>query len=392
MWDVTRASTLPARLYRDPAVFELEKERIFGRTWQLVARSDEVARVGDVLPATIVDEPIVIAHGLDGKLRGFYNVCRHRAGQVCLSRGNRKTLQCRYHGWTYGLDGQLRVAPEMEETEGFDTSDFALRPIRVERWGPFVFANLDLHARPLVEVMGAIPAEVAAAGYDVDSMALVERREYVVECNWKVYVDNYLEGYHIPIAHPGLFRELDYDAYRVETFRFYSRQHAPIRELKEGQELGRDRRYLRSASGEDSSLYYWLFPNTMFNIYPDNLSSNVIVPLGPERTLTIFEWFFAQPGTGAGWESMQQTIAFSDEIQREDIAVCEQVQRGLRSRSYEAGRFSAKREQGVFHFQTLVREFLDAGSSPADGGVADPPRTAESPAPAPRHEGRRERG
>ncbi|MDQ3871371.1 MAG: Rieske 2Fe-2S domain-containing protein, partial [Chloroflexota bacterium] len=360
MLDVARASTLPARLYRDPAVLELEKDRIFGRTWQLVARADELARVGDVLPATIVDEPIVITHDLDGNLRAFYNVCRHRAGQVCLGPGNRKSLQCRYHGWTYGLDGQLRAAPEMEETEDFDTSDFALRPVRVERWGPFVFANLDPDAPPLLNVMGAIPAEVAAAGYDVQSMARVERREYLVECNWKVYVDNYLEGYHIPIAHPGLFRELDYDAYRVETFRFYSRQHAPIRELKDGQELGRDRRYVRSGSGEDRSLYYWLFPNTMFNIYPDNLSSNVILPLGPERTLTIFEWFFAQPGTGAGWESMQQTIAFSDEIQREDIEVCEQVQRGLRSRSYEPGRFSAKREQGVFHFQALVREFLDS--------------------------------
>ncbi len=388
MPDVARASTLPAHLYRDPAVFELEKERIFGRTWQLVARSDELARVGDVVPATVVDEPIVITHGLDGELRGFYNVCRHRAGQVCLSRGNRKSLQCRYHGWTYGLDGELRAAPEMEGTEGFETSDFALRPIRVERWGPFVFANLDLGAPPLSEVMGAIPAEVAVAGYDVEAMVRVERREYLVECNWKVYVDNYLEGYHIPIAHPGLYRELDYDAYRVETFRFYSRQHAPIRQLKEGQELGRDRRYLRSESGEGSSLYYWLFPNTMFNIYPDNLSSNVILPLAPERTLTIFEWFFAQPGTGAGWESMQQTIAFSDEIQREDIELCEQVQRGLRSRSYEAGRFSAKREQGVFHFQTLVREFLDSEAWPEVGVAPALADGAEGAAPSVRAEGR----
>jgi choline monooxygenase len=189
-------------------------------------------------------------------------------------------------------------------------------------------------------------------------MRLVERREYVIECNWKVYIDNYLEGYHLPIAHPGLFRELDYDAYRVETFRWYSKQHAPIRELKPGEELGRDRRYMRSPDGEEDALYYWLFPNTMFNIYQDNLSSNVVLPLGPERTLTIFEWFFAEPGTGEGWESMQQTIAFSDEIQQEDIVLCEQVQRGLRSRAYDTGRFSARRENGVHHFQSLVREAL----------------------------------
>ncbi len=207
--------------------------------------------------------------------------------------------------------------------------------MRVETWGPFVFVNLSDDAPPLAEVMGAIPAEVERSGYDVDRMRLVERRDYVIECNWKVYVDNYLEGYHLPIAHPQLYKELDYDSYRVEEFRYYSKQHAPIRELKPGEEIGVDRRYLRQPGAEDSALYYWLFPNTMFNIYQDNMSSNVILPLGPDRTLTIFEWFFAEPGSGPGWESMQQTIAFSDEIQQEDIVICEQVQRGLRSRAYD---------------------------------------------------------
>ncbi|HYI23018.1 MAG TPA: SRPBCC family protein [Candidatus Limnocylindrales bacterium] len=353
------ASTLPARFYLEPSIFELERERIFGRTWQLVARLDDLARPGDFVPATILDEPIVITHGTDGELRGFYNVCRHRAGQVALSKGNRKSLQCRYHGWTYGLDGALRAAPEMDDTENFDKADFGLLPVRVDRWGPFVFANLDPDAAPLREQMGNIPAEVARAGYDVEHMRLIERREYLIECNWKVYVDNYLEGYHLPIAHPDLFKELDYDSYRVETFRYYSKQHAPIRELKEGEELGRDRRYVRMADGEGEALYYWLFPNTMFNIYQDNMSSNVILPVGVDRTLTIFEWFFAEPGSGPGWESMQQTISFSDQIQQEDIVLCEQVQRGLRSRAYDSGRFSARRENGVFHFQQLVREFLD---------------------------------
>lgn len=359
---LARASTLASSHYLDPMILEREKDLVFGRTWQLVARTDELQRVGDFVPVTVLDEPIVITHGRDGELRGFYNVCRHRAGQVALTRGNRKSLQCRYHGWTYGLDGSLRACPEMEETEEFRKEDFGLLPVRVDRWGPFVFVCLSADAPPLLEVLGAIPAEVASAGYDVDHMRLVERREYLIECNWKVYVDNYLEGYHLPIAHPQLFRELDYDAYRVEEFRYYSKQHAPIRELRPGEEIGVDRRYLRQPGSEDSALYYWLFPNTMFNIYQDNMSSNVILPLGVDRTLTIFEWFFADPGTGPGWESMQQTIAFSDEIQQEDIVICEQVQRGLRSRSYDTGRFSAKRENGVYHFQNLVREFLGEGS------------------------------
>jgi choline monooxygenase len=358
---LARAATLPSRYYLDAGILELEKQRIFGGTWQLVARAEELSRVGDFVPVTVLDEPVVITHGLDGELKAFYNVCRHRAGQVALTRGNRKSLQCRYHGWTYGLDGCLRAAPEMEETEGFAKEDFGLVPVKVDRWGPFVFVNLstDADTPPLAEVMGAIPGEVARAGYDVDRMRLVERREYVVESNWKVYVDNYLEGYHLPIAHPQLYKELDYDSYRVEEFRYYSKQHAPIRELKPGEEIGVDRRYLRQPGAEGSALYYWLFPNTMFNIYQDNMSSNVILPLGVDRTLTIFEWYFADPGTGAGWESMQQTIAFSDEIQQEDIVICEQVQRGLRSRAYDSGRFSAKRENGVYHFQNLVREFLE---------------------------------
>jgi choline monooxygenase len=356
--DISRAATLTATDYLDPSLFEREKDRIFGRTWQLVGRLGDLERPGDFVPVTILDEPIVLLRDLEGRLRGFYNVCRHRAGQVALTRGNRKSLQCQYHGWTYGLDGALRAAPEMDDADEFSKADFGLKPVRVESWGPFVFVNLDPEAPPLLEVMGAIPAEVAGAGYDIGRMGLVERRDYVVECNWKVYVDNYLEGYHIPIAHPALFKELDYDAYSVETFGHYSKQLAPVRELKAGEEHGRDRRFVCSPDGEGEALYYWVFPNVMFNIYPDNMSMNLVLPLGVDRTLTIFEWCFAQPGTGEGWESMQQAIAFSDQIQQEDIVLCEQVERGLRSRSHQAGRLSPRRENGVYHFQSLVREYL----------------------------------
>ena len=357
--DVARASTLPSISYLDPGILEQETERIFYRTWQLVAHMSELARVGNFKTAGILDEPILLTHAQDGKVRGFYNVCRHRAAQVVTTRGNRKSLQCGYDGWVYGLDGKLQAAREMEGTEDFDKADFGLVPIRVDTLGPFVFANLDPNASPLAEWIGAVPSEIQSAGYEMSNMRRVERRDYDIACNWKVYVDNYLEGYHLPIAHPGLFKELEYDNYRVETFRYYSKQHAPIRELKPGEVPGRDRRYIRMPGAEDNALYYWIFPNTMLNIYQDNISTNVILPMGVDRTLTIFEWFFAEPGTGAGWESMQQTIAFSDEIQQEDIAVCEQVQKGLRSRSYSRGRFSALRENGVHHFQSLVTEFLE---------------------------------
>jgi len=241
--------------------------------------------------------------------------------------------------------------------ENWQKSEVCLQSVRVFEWGPFIFVNLDADAPDFMDVYGAIDAEIKSKGIDIGAMRALERRDYEIPCNWKVYVDNYLEGYHVPIAHPGLFRELDYDQYRVDTFRYYSSQYAPIREAKEDEIQGRDRRYVRTEA-EAEALYYWIFPNVMLNIYPDNMSINIILPIDQTHTLTIFEWYFEEPGTGEGWESMQQTIAFSDEIQDEDITIVEAVQRNLRSRVYDRGRYSASRENGVHHFHSLLHEFL----------------------------------
>ena len=355
--DLSRAATLPSRWYTDPQFLDLEKERIFWKTWQPVGRLDMVLRPGDFFSCEVTGEPLVVTRGLDNQLRAFSNVCRHRAGPVAVGKGNRKSLQCKYHGWTYGLDGRLLNAPEFEGVSDWDRQQVCLPEVKVEAWGPFVFVNLDPETRPLMHYYGEIAEQIKAKGFSIEQMRAFERRDYIVQCNWKVYVDNYLEGYHVPIAHPGLFRELDYDQYKVETFRYYSTQYAPIRPAKAGEVQGRDRRYVRTEA-EAEALYYWVFPNVMLNIYPDNLSINIILPINHQQTLTIFEWYFMEPGTGEGWESMQQTIAFSDEIQQEDIEICEAVQKGLQSRTYDQGRFSVKRENGVHHFQMLLHEFL----------------------------------
>lgn len=353
--DLAYAETMPARWYTDPAILELEKQRIFYRTWQPVCRLDLVRRPGDFYACELVGQPLVISRGIDGQLRGFYNVCLHRAGPVALGQGNRKSLQCRYHGWTYDLTGRLLNAPEFEGVRNWTKDDMCLRQVQVAEWGLWVWVNLDPQAGPITDLYGPIGDEIASKGFDLSQMSLIERRDYLIDCNWKVYVDNYLEGYHLPMAHPALFRELDYDQYQVETFRYYSKQHAPIRPVREGEV--RDRRYVRT-EGEAEALYYWIFPNVMLNVYLDNTSINIILPIDHEHTLTIFEWYFQQPGTGEGWDSMQTIIAFSDQIQQEDIEICHNVQKGLKSNVYDRGRFSVLRENGVHHFQSLVHEFL----------------------------------
>ncbi len=345
--DLARAATIPSRWYLDPRMLELEREKIFGRTWQPVGFAQHVAEPGSFLAAEIAGEPIVVTRARDGVLRAFSNVCRHRASVIADGHGSAASLRCPYHGWTYALDGRLLASPEFEGVLDWDKSAVCLPQFQVEAWGAYVFVNQDPSAPPLAEVFGAIPEGAAKLGCPVDKLEFHQRRDYVIECNWKVYVDNYLEGYHLPAAHPGLFRELDYARYRVDTHRYYSSQFAPIRPPR-GE--GENRRY---DSGGLSALYYWIFPNFMLNIYPDNLSANIIVPLDVNRTLTIFEWF-SYPGSVV----QPETIAFSDEIQQEDIRICESVQKGLRSRTYDTGRFSVKRENGVHHFHLLLDEFL----------------------------------
>ncbi|HML16886.1 MAG TPA: SRPBCC family protein [Bryobacteraceae bacterium] len=349
--DLSRASTIPARWYHDPQIFDAERERIFARTWQPVGHAKTVADPGSYLACEIAGEPIVVTRAKDGVLRALSNVCRHRASLIAEGHGKAAALRCPYHAWTYSLDGHLLACPEFEGVLDWDKSRISLLPYRVEAWGPYVFVNQSADAPALWEILGRIPAEIAKLGCALEELEFSERRDYPIACNWKVYADNFLEGYHLPAAHPSLFRELDYANYRVDAHRYYSSQFAPIRP-RGGQEK---RRY---ESETQSALYYWIFPNFMLNIYPDNLSANIIVPVSADKTLTIFEWF-AYPGAAV----KPETIAFSDEIQQEDIRICEAVQKGLHSRTYHAGRFSAKRENGVHHFHLLLDEALRHGNT-----------------------------
>jgi len=346
---LARATTPPSTWYTDPDILALEQQKVFGNSWQLVGRLDQVCNPGNYFTASIANEPIVVTRGQDEKLRAFSNVCRHRAGPVATGAGTRKTLQCGYHGWTYALDGRLIGTPEFDGVECFTKDDNCLPAFAVETWGPLIFVNLNSSCAPLLETLEDLGDLINK--FDLSSMSFAARKDWYLDCNWKVYVDNYLEGYHIPIVHPSLSREIDYSRYYTETRRLSSIQHSPIKET--ASRLRKD--------GDDSSNrvhFSWVFPNLMLNVYPDNFSTNVIVPIGPERTLTIFEWFFRDVESPDVQDKLKNTIEFSDEIQIEDIAICETVQRGLRSRTYSNGRYSVRRENGVHHFHGLLSEYL----------------------------------
>jgi choline monooxygenase len=354
--DLSRASTIPAQWYLEPEMLQREKRTIFWETWQPVCRPEFVAKPGDYFAGDVQGEPILVVRGEDGQLRAFFNVCRHRAGPVAVGAGNRKSLQCRYHGWTYSLDGKLLAQPDFEEVRNWEKSEVALPQIAVRNWGPYVWVNLSENPISLEEIVGKIPTEISRAGMNWGKMQFVERRDYTIACNWKVYVDNYLEGYHIPMVHPGLFKELDYENYRVNTFRYSSSQDAPIRSDKKVLASG-ERQYSGIEEGKEA-LYYWIFPNFMISIYPDHFHTSIVLPLDENKTLTVFEWFFQSNATTEEQTSNGRTIEFTEEVQQQDIAICEAVQRGLRSRSYNQGRYSVKRENGVHHFHGLLHEFL----------------------------------
>ncbi len=337
------ASTLPSSYYTRPEALQNEYERVFARSWQLVGHVSAIPQPGSYFTTAIAREPLLIIRGRDGVMRALSNVCRHRAGPVAAGSGTKKVLQCGYHGWSYSLEGRLLGTPELEGIQCFERDSVRLPEFRIEAWNDLLFVSLDPAVPSLESVFEQVTRGVR--GRQFEGYQPAARKEWDIRCNWKVYVDNYLEGYHIPVVHPSLYRELDYENYRTETALYSSIQHSPIR---------RPERLRAGADGSEAQ-FFWVFPNLMLNVYPDNFSTNLILPLGPDRTLTIFEWFF--PST-SGQDDVSQTIGFSDEIQLEDIAICESVQKGLESRTYDSGRYSPVRENGVHHFHGLLAECL----------------------------------
>ena len=332
-------STTPWAWYSDPAVLEREEDAIFRRTWQYVGVFGE----HNAVPGWAGRVPVVVVRDDVGTERAFVNVCRHRGSIVVEEPGERKTLQCPYHAWTYALDGSLRSAPRGEELE--DPGGLSLVEIGLAAWGQFRFVNLDGEAPPLAEVLGEVPAMLAQGGIDVDALAFHHRVDWELGANWKVAVENFLECYHCAVAHPGFSSvvETSPHRYRLESGDWHLSQFGQLKEpdgapLPEGQ-------------------FHLIWPNTGINVFPGrpNLSIGPILPLEPARTRRILDYFFA-PGESDEW--ITEFLEFDDQIGREDSRLVESVQRGAGSGAIPEGRLLPESEQLVAGFQARLRDAL----------------------------------
>jgi choline monooxygenase len=338
-----RAQTVPSAWFVEPRFERLDREAVFGRTWQAVGHAGELSAPGSWLTAEVAGEPVIVVRGTDDALRGFFNVCRHRGGPLATGAGCGTVLKCRYHGWTYTLEGTLRGVPQWDRVELFDRRDYGLVPLRVETWQGLVFVNLDVESPPLSAMFEEISGRTAPL--ELEALRHMARTVYDVRSNWKVYVENFLEGYHVPIVHPELVRLYDYTRYATEVHRHFALQSSPLQPT--------DHAY---APGGGEAMYYCVFPNFMLNILPGRLQTNVVVPTGPESCRVIFDYYYDDVESEAGRARASDDMAFAHEVQAEDMEICEHVQRGLASRAYDRGRFSVKFEAGVHWFQRRLGE------------------------------------
>jgi choline monooxygenase len=338
--------TIPAAWYIDKRIAQLERQYVFGGTWQVVARVDQLQRPGQFVTTQLASEPLVVVRSADGQLRTFYNVCRHHAAAVVTeAEGDAAIFRCPYHGWSYGLDGALKGAPEFEGVCGFDRTQNGLVPIQVGSWEQFVFVNLDPQAAPLADFLGGLVRRVAPL--NLAHLHFFERRVYSLECNWKVFVDNYLDGgYHVPHLHKALNSVLDYKQYTIENEDRYCLQSSPMVSSAVDAATSATRQ-------GDRARYFWQYPNFMINLYQGYMDTNLVLPDGVDRCTVIFDFYFDDVSEAAA-ERNRQSIAVGERVNDEDVGICESVQRGLHSRAYGAGRLSLRREAGEHLFHRLL--------------------------------------
>ena len=328
--------TYPWAWYTDEATLGEERARIFRSAWHYVGHRGRLPQRPSYFASTSGGIPAVVVRDRDGELRAFLNVCRHRGAEIVSGEGRRETLQCPYHAWTYGLDGELLSVPRAGRERGFEREGLALLPLRLESWGPFLFVNCDADAPALADALGGL----SLAG-DADALVFRERVHYALAANWKIAVENYLECYHCPVAHPAFSRLID-----VDPDVFALEGEGPL-----WSQRGRAR------DGDGECEFHLVWPGLKLNVYPGppNLSIGPVWPESPHRTVGFLDYFFG-PDVDDG--TARELVAFDDQVGREDTALVESVQRGVRSGLVDRGRLLPESERLIASFQRKVIEAL----------------------------------
>lgn len=340
------ARALDPSFYLGQAAFDFDQQTILAPGWQLVAPAALVENPGDHVVREIGGKPVLIVRNAAGQLNGFYNVCRHRAGPVALCDGKgAKRLRCAYHGWIYDLDGQLKVTPQMDGAKDFDVSGIRLPAIDVAQWCGMVFARAG--SGPGFEAFAA-DFEPLAVPDHLSGMRFHHSRTYPVAANWKVYIDNYLEGYHVPVVHEGLNALIDYGDYSIDLSKWASVQKSPMDDA--------------DLYGIGEARYVFIWPNTMLNILPGRVQTNRVIATGPASCDVEFSYFYV-PGEES---RAADDDRFSTEVQAEDAMICERVQKGLASGTYTPGRLSPRQESAVWHFHNLLRRAYGTAENEAE--------------------------
>jgi phenylpropionate dioxygenase-like ring-hydroxylating dioxygenase large terminal subunit len=353
---------LPARFYRDAEVVELERRRIFERTWQLVAHVSSLPGPGTYLTASAGDQPVLLLRDEAGELRAFRNVCRHRGSRLLSGKGDcGKAIRCRYHGWTYRLDGDLIGVPEARSIPELDKSALGLFPVRVEEMAGLIFVNLDVHATPMAEQLAGLAERLEPWG--IGGLVPHRNLDGSQPANWKIVADNYLEGYHVPIAHPGLMRLYDYKAYSAELHDGYVWFEAPLRDKPSGNRI--ERAYQRFVSpmpgvpDEDPRVwrYVYIYPNTAIDLYPDQVWIWKLDSDGPFRTRDT-AMLYRHPQAGVRTRLAQFFNRKVNElVGDEDVDLVANVQAGIATRDWEPGPLSG-REAAVGWLADKIRADL----------------------------------
>lgn len=354
----SEATTLPAEMYTSEEIYRLEQRLIFGKTWYYVGHISQLQGAGSYFTVEIAQQPLVILKNQAGELRGFFNVCSHRAAPVAVGSGKSHCLTCLYHAWSFDLEGNLKGIPDMELSEGFDATENGLTSIRVDTWSSFIFVNLDRHSPPLAAQLGELPELFQR--YNFSEWARVHYVDYWTDTNWKLYVENNVESYHEFSVHASIARY--YKATRAEARHYYYLQYAPF-ELSDPAYTEMTPGKCFSGLGDQELNGKWtvsLFPNFAWIIRPWIGIIYLIDPQGQSRTRIRWDWLVPDTDVAKSPENIEPLIKFFDNIQQEDLRLLPDIQKRIQSRGYRPGRLSPSREVGTHLFQELIMRHLTA--------------------------------